>query len=254
MGVTGIMGLCALMMARLTNMFSNYSLSDFMSIGKWADRLGCLVKWLPWLVAVCAIGWIVINAVNISWILIDPKSWCARRWADKGIAAVVNCRTWYRGDAPCIEPQEKTNMANKVASCNDGDFLEANHFFLFTPKDGEKCSFKTIEICRAFKQKYTSFGNGGDINWGKEPLDKCLGTEAETLGADNFLVTTDENSDLYRYVFMYVVGWCVAVLTLVIIFYYVKSSSNFEAMFYQPQRKGDNVILKIIRPLTPWSR
>lgn len=103
MGVTGIMGLCALMMSRLTNMFSNYSLSDFMSIGKWADRLGCLVKWLPWLVAVSAIGWITINFVNITWILADPKSWCARRWSERGIAAVVNCRRWFRGKVPCME-------------------------------------------------------------------------------------------------------------------------------------------------------
>ncbi|EPR61573.1 putative membrane protein [Toxoplasma gondii TgCatPRC2] len=256
MGVTGIMGLCALMMARLTNMFSNYSLSDFMSIGKWADRLGCLVKWVPWLVAVCGVGWFVINIVNITWIFADPKSWCSRRWSEKGIVAVVNCRLWYRADVPCLSTQEAANMENKVASCNDGDYLQASHFFMFTPKtvDGRGCSFKTIEVCRAFKQRFSSFGNGQAVDWTTNALSPCLGQEGENALADDFLVSSDESSDLYRYVLMYVVGWCVALLTLGILFYYVKESSNFEAMFYQPQHPGDNVLLKVIRPLTPWSK
>lgn len=142
-----------------------------------------------------------------------------------------------------------------VQSCNDGDFLEQRFFFIFTPRTADQiCSFEDIAVCRAFKEKYSAYGQGQEPDWKSKELQSCTGPYADDLGADAFLVSTGENSDLYRYVLMYVIGWCVAVLTLIIFFYYVKKSSNFEAMFYQPPRRGDTILFRVVRPLTPWSR
>lgn len=100
---TGTAGLFSILMSRVLLLFNNYPVSEFMSLGKCIDRLGCIAKWVPWLLIMCFIGWFTINVVNATWIFALPEQWCSRRWSLAGVTAVENCRSWYRGTGKCID-------------------------------------------------------------------------------------------------------------------------------------------------------
>lgn len=89
-----------MVLGRVCNIFSNYTLTDFMSTGKWLDRIGFTVKWFPWLIALLMFLWLILLCISIAWIFINPHHWCSDRWVDEAVSSVVNCRLIYSTD-PC---------------------------------------------------------------------------------------------------------------------------------------------------------
>lgn len=102
MSIMGTTAILCIMMARILDMFGNFTIAEFMSLGKWLSRLGFVSKWGPWLVALLADMWVIVSFINNVWILASPQDWCSRRWSPKAVVAVDNCRMWYNGNAKCM--------------------------------------------------------------------------------------------------------------------------------------------------------
>ncbi|KAF8819209.1 hypothetical protein IE077_001421, partial [Cardiosporidium cionae] len=256
----GIVVLMALLMSRLTHMFSNYTLSDFMSSGKWADRMGCLVKWIPWLIAVTAIAWGLLNVINVAWVFLLPDSWCRQRWTPQGEVAVRNCRYWNRRSGGCAsvalpDGETEQDSAKNLYRCNGGQYLNDFNFLKFIPKvkSGSQmsmdCSFSKASVCAAYNQLTMNLDEG--IFNTISDLQDCLGNDNKPLEE---LIESDNHSDLYRYIQLYCILWSVVWVILVLMFYYFKAVSFFDAMFFQAYEESENFITRAIKPLTPWSR
>lgn len=106
MAVTGAAGISAVLMSRVLLLFNKFPISEFMGLGKWISRLGCIVKWLPMFMFLCFFAWFTLIMMSTTWIFVFPDGWCSRRWSYAGIAAVTNCRTWYRGQGKCIDARK----------------------------------------------------------------------------------------------------------------------------------------------------
>ncbi|CDI81197.1 hypothetical protein, conserved [Eimeria acervulina] len=218
MSTTGI--LC-IMMARILDMFGNFSIAEFMSLGKWISRLGFMSKWGPWIVAILADCWLIVSFINTVWILAAPNDWCSRRWNAQAIVAVENCRLWYKGNVKCLSTEQnlQNSESGLVTTCNDGNELLAQKFLSFTPKEGsEDCSFQDLSVCRA----YANLREGKSLDWNESPLNKCLGDAA--VSPDSFHDSLSESSDLYRYLMIYVQGWTITLIGVVCFFIYTKLS------------------------------
>ncbi|OEH77459.1 hypothetical protein cyc_02185 [Cyclospora cayetanensis] len=257
MAVTGAAGIAGVLMSRVLLLFNNFPISEFMGLGKWTSRLGCIVKWLPMLITFCFFGWFVLNLVSTTWIFLLPEGWCSRRWNYAGIAAVANCRIWYRGDAKCIDAQEKELIdSDMVSVCNDGEELSNLSFFWFTPKSEDlSCSIGEVSICKAYKILFSSFAksNSAVVDWSSPELSGCSGAEAANEPPETFM-TPGDTSDLYRYLLMYCVGWNITLLTLTLLFFYIKFSSKMDSIFHLPSKPKENIFLKLFRPFSPFDR
>ncbi|KAF8822683.1 hypothetical protein IE077_003152 [Cardiosporidium cionae] len=252
--------LMALLMSRLTHMFSNYTLSDFMSSGKWADRMGCLVKWIPWLMAVTTISWGLMNVINVAWVFLLPDSWCKQRWTQQAEVAVRNCRYWNRRSGGCASvaiPEDDTQQdsTQNLFRCNGGQYLNDFKFLKFIPKVesgssvSSDCSFSKPSICAAYSQLMKNLEE--DVFETVSDLQACLGNNVKPLEE---LIEIDNHSDLYRYIQLYCILWSVVWVILILMFYYFKAVSFFDAMFFQAYEESENIIARILKPLTPWSR
>ncbi|OEH80378.1 hypothetical protein cyc_08419 [Cyclospora cayetanensis] len=195
MGIVGSIGLTALLLLRLLGLFGRYSIAEFMSLGKWVSRLGCIIKWGPWLFAVLALALVCFNFVNLAWILANPHNWCSRRWTPTATVAVENCRLWYRGQAYCLDAAERETItdATVLKSCNDGEMLLDSGFFSFIPKtDDDSCSFSVSAVCKAFKDVLA----GTAVDWGAAALSGCQGPVYNAVPED-YQHSANEHSDLY---------------------------------------------------------
>ncbi|EPR60444.1 putative membrane protein [Toxoplasma gondii TgCatPRC2] len=252
MVTAGIMGLSALLMSRVTGLFSAHALGDFKPMGHWTDRVGFIVKWLPWFISLCFFVLIGISIVNIVWIFATPTAWCSRRWSNLGLQAVRNCRAWYGGTAACLTIAETEQLSGSSQNCNDGDFLQSTFFLYFIPLDDPSaCSFSIPEICLLFKNSYSSLAIESNPDWESTEASRCEGLAARGVSADDFIVNS--SSDLYRYLMIYTGSWCMTICALLAFFFYTKYSSHFESHFSQPSERTNFVVLSILRPLTPWN-
>ncbi|PHJ25707.1 membrane protein [Cystoisospora suis] len=102
MVTAGVMGLAALLTSRIIALFISHTLGELKPTGHWMDRIGFVVKWVPWFISLCLLVLICICTINLAWILLDAKSWCSRRWSARGLQAVRNCRAWFGGTAVCL--------------------------------------------------------------------------------------------------------------------------------------------------------
>ncbi|KAL8274839.1 hypothetical protein Esti_001245 [Eimeria stiedai] len=251
MALTGSMGLTALLLLRLLDMFGRFSLSDFMAVGKWMGRLGCLLKWAPWFFAFLLILLCCFNVINFTWILTAPNNWCSRRWTTSGTVAVKNCRLWFRGNAQCLDASEKESVADstRVKSCNDGEMLLAQRFFAFTPKDdSSSCSFSDILVCRGYK----ALIKGETVDWSASPLNGCTGI-VEGWQPEHFQHSNQDSSDLYRYLSIYVQSWTWVTLCVFLFFIYLKFSTTFNAAFYQPEVRNKWRAIRYLGHMTPFA-
>ncbi|KAL8270703.1 hypothetical protein Esti_005359 [Eimeria stiedai] len=259
MAFTGSAGVAAVMMSRVLLLFNRFPISEFMALGKWISRLGCIVKWLPAFTVLCFLGWLILGLVSTLWIFCSPEGWCSRRWSYAGIAAVTNCRLWYRGEGKCIDTQEKERIDSTMVSvCNDGLELSDGNFFWFTPKDeSASCSLSDITVCKAYKVLFSTLGESSgssSVDWTSESLSGCRGPEASGEPPEAFMVATGDTSDLYRYLLMYCVTWNIALLTLILFFCHIKYSSKMDSVFHLPSRAKENIVLRFFRVLSPFNR
>eukprot|EP00918_Siedleckia_nematoides_P003977 GHVU01008984.1.p7 GENE.GHVU01008984.1~~GHVU01008984.1.p7 ORF type:complete len:104 (+),score=12.71 GHVU01008984.1:1251-1562(+) len=71
-----LQGTTAYLCATVIDIFTDYSLKDFMDAGRWGDYLGCMVKYLPWAVVVLHMIWAVLIVVAL--ILVPVAGMCVR--------------------------------------------------------------------------------------------------------------------------------------------------------------------------------
>lgn len=146
------------------------------------------------------------------------------------------------------EENEQLKQSGNVKHCNDGNQLLAMKFFEFTPKDANSsCSFEDILVCRA----YSNLRAGQSVDWNSSFLVECLGYH--NLKPADFQSGASEKSDLYRYLMMYVLGWTITFFGMVGFFFYIKFSSKFDSLLFQPKRKHTNVLIRFGARQTPFS-
>ncbi|SBS83789.1 hypothetical protein, conserved [Plasmodium malariae] len=145
-----------------------------------------------------------------------------------------------------------TNISN-IRKCNDLDYLKNHNYFTFIPdldnKNYMQCTFNNINICTL----YRNLRNNKQIMEKAESfkIEGCLQNPPSEI--QEFYVNNIEISDLYKYSQIFTVGSNVTFFLLIFFFYFVKRTTQFDGLFYQSIDSSDIYILRILRPLTPWT-
>ncbi|KAK2198088.1 hypothetical protein BdWA1_001093 [Babesia duncani] len=245
--VIGVLLLFSIFLARMCNIFSNYTLSDFISTGKWLDFFGCTVKWLPWFMSFIMGLLIILQISSLIWIFANPRQWCAVRMNEAAVNAVRNCRLIVSDKTAC-SIGIKTVLHKEIRRCNSTDYLiERNMMLLALSEPNAKCSVQTTAVCLAYKEVYY----GREVDWNKEELRGCLGPKFDDI--EKF-IDRNNSSDLYKYALLFNITWSVCYFLIVCLFNFIKSVTEFDAIIYQPKDPSESIIIKMIRPLTPWSK
>ncbi|KAI4839408.1 hypothetical protein MKS88_001958 [Plasmodium brasilianum] len=254
--LTSFITIFAFFLSRICSLLSNFTINDFMSLGKWTERIGCTVKWFPWLLAILLILWFILNVFNLITIYVTPNWWCKRRLNDLATHVVNNCRMFEGRTAACTNDMQElsgsTNISN-IRKCNDLDYLKNHNYFTFIPdldnKNYMQCTFNNINICTL----YRNLRNNKQIMEKAESfkIEGCLQNPPSEI--QEFYVNNIEISDLYKYSQIFTVGSNVTFFLLIFFFYFVKRTTQFDGLFYQSIDSSDIYILRILRPLTPWT-
>ncbi|KJP88631.1 hypothetical protein AK88_01711 [Plasmodium fragile] len=247
----------AFFLSRICSILSNFTINDFMSLGKWIERIGCTVKWFPWALAILIIFWFAINIFNLVTLYFTPNLWCKRRLNNLAIHVVNNCRLFEGRTAACtvdmIDTSSNGNTTSYIRKCNDLDFLKNHNYFALVPdladKNYVKCTFNNINICTLYKNLRN---NEQILQKAKElKLEGCLQNPPSEV--EDFYDNNIQTSDLYKYSQIFTIGSNVTFAVLMFFFYFVKRTTQFDGLFYQSIDNSEMLILRILRPLTPWT-
>lgn len=241
-------------LSRMCSILSNYTISDFMSLKKWINIIGCTVKWFPWALAILFMLWFLINIFNLGSLYIKPNLWCKRRLNLEAIFAANNCRIFEGRRTRCTQdiPEQKGLAFNKsIRKCNDLNFLRNNKYFTFIP-DFKKpnyaaCDFSNYDVCKIYRDIIEDQSS----QYKHTVLEGCL--EKVPTKNEDFYDKKIDVSDLYRYAQLFIIGSNVTFGLFVFCFFFIKRTTEFDGLFYQPGDNSENIILHILRPLTPWS-
>ncbi|SOV76328.1 conserved Plasmodium membrane protein, unknown function [Plasmodium sp. gorilla clade G3] len=244
------------LLSRICSILSNFTINDFMSLGKWIERIGCTVKWFPWLLALLIIFWFIINVFNIITIYATPNLWCRNRLNLEGSFVANNCRLFEGRVAACTSDmveRKTSDSLNYVRKCNDLKFLKNHYYFTFVPdlknKNYAQCTFNNINICILYKSLIYNHDVIEKIR--KMNIEGCLRNPPKDI--EDFYDQGMKTSDLYKYSQLFIIGSNVTFLFLMFFFYFLKKTTQFDGLFYQSLHNSDIFILRILRPLTPWS-
>ncbi|GAW80237.1 hypothetical protein, conserved [Plasmodium gonderi] len=255
--LTSFISIFAFFLSRICSILSNFTINDFMSLGKWIERIGCTVKWFPWALAILIIFWFIINIFNLITLYITPNLWCKSRLNNVATHIVNNCRLFEGRKAACTidmaDLGSSSSTTSYIRKCNDLDFLKNHNYFTFIPdltdKNYLQCTFNNINICTLYKSLRNS-QQALDKAKGLK-LDGCLQNPPSEI--EDFYDNNIQTSDLYKYSQIFIIGSNVTFVLLMFFFFFVKRTTQFDGLFYQSLDNSEMVILRILRPLTPWA-
>ncbi|EAN34258.2 putative integral membrane protein [Theileria parva strain Muguga] len=244
---TAILLVLSVYLARMCNLFSNYTMRQFVTTGRFMHFAGCTVKWLPWVSAVVMWIWLAIQFSSLIWIFVNPKQWCDHRFDESAVNAVRNCRLILNKNIPCQIVFENVTP-REIRNCNHPEYLITRKIVLLALKDStSKCSIEDVTVCNAYRDAITK----DDFNFDEPGLGGCYGKIPQDMSS---FIDEKNSSDLYKYILLFNIFWSVMFVVIVCIFYFIKSVTKFDAIIYQPKDPSDNIIIKIIRPFTPWTK
>ncbi|UVC49560.1 hypothetical protein MACK_003398 [Theileria orientalis] len=244
---TGILVILSIFLAKICNIFSNYTMSHFMETGNWLKFLGCTVKWFPWIFALFMWIWLAFQLSSLIWIFVGPKQWCVNRFDEMAVNAVKNCRLILKRMTPCQITLENT-YPKEIRSCNDPDYLIQRKMILMALKDpSTKCTIEDLSVCNAYRDAMEK----EDFKWDEPALSGCYGTIPTDMSD---FIDEKNTSDLFKYILLSNISWSITFVVIVCLFYFIKSVTKFDAIIYQPKDPSDNLVIKIVRPFTPWTR
>ncbi|CXI32851.1 conserved Plasmodium protein, unknown function [Plasmodium berghei] len=245
----------AFFLSRISSIFSNFTINDFMSLGKWMERIGCTVKWFPWALAVFIVFWFSINIFNLITLYATPNLWCKPRINTVATYIVNNCRLYESKTATCSNDDDvsSSKSLNLIKKCNSLDYLKNNNYFAFVPdlndKNYAQCTFNNINICTLYK----SLRNNQQLleKYKDLKLSGCLNNT--TMEIEDFYDKNIHKSDLYKYSEIFTIGSNVIFFIMISFFFFIKRTTQFDGLFYQSIDSSDMFILRILRHFTPWS-
>lgn len=250
--ISSLIGILSLVLSRICAILSNYTINDFMSLGRWIKRIGCAVKWFPWVLAILFVLWAIINVFNLITLYFFPELWCKARLNDEAAFVVNNCRIFEGRRTTCtqgLDEERVSQFGKAIRKCNSLAFLRERGYFEFTPdftsKKAKTCNFKNDIICTAFRNRSKGIEPGLKASYG------CL--ETVTPNNDDFYDQHIFVSDLYRYAQLFIIGGNITYVLFIFFFYFIKYTTEFDGLFYQPADNSDYLFVQILRPLTPWS-
>ncbi|ORM40608.1 uncharacterized protein BXIN_1927 [Babesia sp. Xinjiang] len=248
MFLIGLILVMAIFLARVCNLFSNVIISDSMTTGRVMTMLGCSIKWLPWALAAIMGVTILFNSSSLIWMFANSRQWCETRFNDAAVNAVRNCRLIVSGNVPC-NISMTSGVHKEIRECNSPRYLINKRLMLLALVENTSqlpCSVEDPTVCNAFNDVLL----GKSVDWSRGDLRGCLGKVPESLDA---FQDTATSSDLYKYLVLYSISWAVLFFILICFFYLMKHTTEFDAIIYQAKDPTENILIKIMQPLTPWS-
>lgn len=95
----GTILIITILLGRLCNLFSNYSLVNCTYSKRFIDVLGFTLKWLPSIGGVLMGILITIQIIGLIWNQVNTRQWCVNRFNESAVNAVKNCRLIHQGRA-----------------------------------------------------------------------------------------------------------------------------------------------------------
>ncbi|GIX65736.1 uncharacterized protein BcabD6B2_51710 [Babesia caballi] len=178
----------------------------------------------------------------------NSRQWCENRFNEAAVNAVKNCRLIVLGHTPCTL-SFTSGLHKEIRECNSPQYLLNKRLMLLALVENSSslpCSVEDPAVCNAFNDVF----QGKQVDWQRAELRGCLGRVPETL--DNFK-DTGTSSDLYKYLMLYGITWAVVYFLLICFFCLIKKTTEFDAIIYQPKDPTENILMKLMRPMTPWS-
>ncbi|VWU51344.1 conserved membrane protein, unknown function [Hepatocystis sp. ex Piliocolobus tephrosceles] len=245
----------AFFLSRICAILSNFTMNDFMSLGNWNEILGCTAKWFPWIVAILFIFWFLINTFNLCTLYIRPNLWCRTSLNTLGTYIVENCRIFEGKRTTCTSEFFDTNVKiiNNIIKCNNLDYLKDKSYLTFIPdltsKKYTECTFNNTTICNYYKDIRLNTSKPDNIQ--NLDIKGCL--KNHNLKTKDFYNINLNNSDLYTYLQIYIIGSNIMFFLILFFFFFVKRTTHFDGLFYQSITRSDMLILRFLRFLIPWT-
>ncbi|GFE55410.1 hypothetical protein protein [Babesia ovis] len=142
-----------------------------------------------------------------------------------------------------------SGLHKEIRECNSPQYLMSKRLMLLALVENTSmlsCSVADPAVCNAFSDVLS----GKVVDWSKGELRGCLGKVPKNLDAFRDTATA---SDLYKYLMLYSITWAVVFVLLICFFYLMKHTTEFDAIIYQAKDPNENIVIKIMQPLTPWS-
>lgn len=258
MVLIGTILLITILLGRLCNLFSNYSLEDCKYSKRMIDILGFTLKWLPSVAGLLMATLFTLQFTCLLWTQINTRQWCVNRFNESAVNAVRNCRMIHQGGAAC-KLNFKITTKKEIRNCNSVEYLKKKRIIYLSLADAaEGCTIEDISVCNAMDNVF----NEKEVNWHSKELKGCLGR----IPRDDEPLFDDLNpSDLYRYVismlnyltirylFLANISGTLVSILIIIAFFVVRFVTVFDAIIYQPTNENDNACIKFMRPMTMWS-
>ncbi|CDR93722.1 hypothetical protein, conserved [Babesia bigemina] len=250
----GALLLVTILLGRLCNLFSNYSLADCTYSKRLINILGFTIKWLPSMAGMLMFALVSLQFACLVWTLANSRQWCFNRFNESAVNAVKNCRIIHQQRAAC-----KLNFTittrKEIRECNNPQYLIKKRIIFLALSDEDKgCTIEDIAVCNALAKVFTNEAatvmSAAKVDWNSPQLVGCLGRLPEAYEP---LFDTVNPSDLYKFLMLFNIMGTVFNALIVIFFYVVRYVTVFDAVIYQPRNSNDNIAIKVMRPITMWA-
>ncbi|KAK1934798.1 hypothetical protein X943_001626 [Babesia divergens] len=242
----GTILIITILLGRLCNLFSNYSLVNCTYSKRFIDVLGFTLKWLPSIGGVLMGVLITIQIIGLIWNQVNTRQWCVNRFNESAVNAVKNCRLIHQGRAAC-KLDFKVTIKKEIRNCNSAMYLSKKRIiYLALSDDDEECNIEDVSVCNAMQNVFTN----KEVDWHVDQLKGCLGRLPKH---DEALFDDRNPSDLYRYLVLSNIAGIIISTLIIVFFYVVRCITVFDAIIYQPVNANDNMCIKLMRPLTLWA-
>eukprot|EP00918_Siedleckia_nematoides_P003984 GHVU01008991.1.p1 GENE.GHVU01008991.1~~GHVU01008991.1.p1 ORF type:complete len:298 (+),score=36.51 GHVU01008991.1:1198-2091(+) len=258
-----LQGTTAYLCATVIDIFTDYSLKDFMDAGRWGDYLGCMVKYLPWAVVVLHMIWAVLIVVAL--ILVPVAGICSNRFNKLGVSAVKNCRLYYTSSTSANRPSQCTvepaEATKNIWNCGSFNYLFDKRFLLmdcelglakhiceyYSDLQGEIVGKEFIDAYNGWSARNACTTPRPDYNFSWTPT-------FQDEGEPPFPTYWHEltKSDLYRYATIWCLWACGFFVAVTVCAAIIRFRSPVESSFYQPKQDEDNCCVACCRAMTPW--
>ncbi|ORM39797.1 uncharacterized protein BXIN_0202 [Babesia sp. Xinjiang] len=242
----GTLLLITILLGRLCNLFSNYSLEECRYSKRLITVLGFTIKWLPSIAGFLMATLFILQFACLIWTLANSRQWCVNRFNEATVNAVKNCRLIHQSRAAC-KLDYKITTKKEIRECNNAGYLINKRLIMLALSDEDRgCNIEDIVVCHALASVF----EGKDVNWHADQLMGCLGRLPKQ---DESLLDNLNPSDLYRFLLLFHTTGVICSTLIIVFFYVVRFITEYDAMIYQPRNSSDNCFIKFIRPLTMWS-
>ncbi|KNG75884.1 hypothetical protein PFMG_02179 [Plasmodium falciparum IGH-CR14] len=239
-----LMGFLNFFFSRLTYLYSNFTNSEFFTLGIYYTIVGFLIKYMSWILSLLYICWIFFLIISILTIFFNPSLWCGLTYNIYGMDALHNCFLVQSKNTGC-EISKDIIKLTKNDHCNDFNILKVQSLlFLVRSSPNASCSLKDKKLCDFF----VDFIKNKQTTW--ESFPQCSGNTLE-LTEEYFLEQPDKKSNIYLFSLSIIFFWFITTLVLFTLFIVIKINTPVDSSFIMNEDRL-NFFFKFTRLLDTW--